>query len=62
MILLVGVGSLIHATNHVVEDFITNPSNASITSNVLLFVVAFALLLAAWAAKTGTDSRTITQR
>lgn len=59
MILLAGVGSLIHATNHVIEDFITNPSTASIASNILLFVLAFALLLAAWSAKTSSVSRTI---
>ena len=59
MILLAGVGSLLHATNHVIEDFITNPSTASITSNILLFVLAFAMLLAAWAAKTSADARTV---
>lgn len=59
MILLAGVGSLIHATNHVIEDFITNPSSASIASNILLFVVAFALLFGAWAAKTSAVSRTV---
>lgn len=61
MILLAGVGSLIHAGNHVIEDFITNPSTASITNSVLLFVLAFALLLAAWAAKSNTDSRTFSR-
>jgi hypothetical protein len=61
MILLAGVGSLLHATNHIIEDFITNPSVASITSNILLFVLAFALLLAAWAAKTSADSRTVSR-
>jgi hypothetical protein len=50
MIALVGVGSLVHAMNHIVEDFITNPSTSSIVNNVLLFVLSFALLLAArWA-------------
>src|SRR5688572_11947763 len=33
MILLAGVGSLVHATNHVIEDFITSPSTASISGN-----------------------------
>jgi hypothetical protein len=61
MILLAGVGSLVHAANHVIEDFITNPSNASVASNVLLFVLAFAMLLAAWAAKTSADSRTVSR-
>jgi hypothetical protein len=61
MILLAGVGSLLHASNHVIEDFITNPSTASITSNILLFVLAFALLLAAWAAKTSADAQTVSR-
>lgn len=59
MILLAGVGSLVHATNHVIEDFITNPSSASVANNVLLFVLAIALLLAAWAAKTNANPRTV---
>jgi hypothetical protein len=50
MIALVGVGSLVHAMNHIVEDFITNPSTSSIVNNLLLFILSFALLLAArWA-------------
>ena len=61
MILLAGVGSLVHAANHVIEDFISNPSNASVANNVLLFVLAFAMLLAAWAAKTSADSRTVSR-
>jgi hypothetical protein len=59
MLLLAGVGSLVHAANHVIEDFVSNPSNASIASNILLFVLAFAMLLAAWAAKTSAESRTV---
>ena len=52
MIALAGIGSLIHAMNHVIEDFITNPSISSISNNILLFVLAFALLLAAlWMAQ-----------
>ena len=61
MFLLAGVGSLVHATNHVIEDFITNPSSASVANNILLFVMAFALLLAAWAAKSSADSRTVSR-
>jgi hypothetical protein len=61
MILLAGVGSLVHATNHVIEDFITNPSTASVANNILLFVMAFALLLAAWAAKTSEASRRVSR-
>src|SRR5262245_25611396 len=50
MIALVGVGSLVHAMNHIVEDFITHPSTSSIVNNLPLFVLSFALLLAArWA-------------
>ena len=59
LILVAGVGSLIHATNHVIEDVITNPSNVSIANNILLFVLALALLLAAWAAKTSAHSRRV---
>ena len=59
MILLAGVGSLVHATNHVIEDMITNPSNASIANNTLLFVLAFAILLAAWASKSSAGSPTV---
>jgi len=49
IIALVGIGSLVHAMNHVIEDFITNPSPFSITNNILLFVLALALLAAWWA-------------
>ena len=50
MIVLVGVGSLVHAMNHTVEDLITNPSTSSIVNLVLLYVLPLALLLAArWA-------------
>ncbi len=61
MILLAGVGSLIHATNHVIEDFVISPSSASVATNILLFVLAFAMLLAAWAAKTSADSKTVSR-
>jgi hypothetical protein len=53
MIALVGLGSLVHAMNHVVDDVtIANPTMVSVTSNGFLFVFAFVLLLAAWWADT----------
>lgn len=48
MIALVGVGSLAHACNHVIDDFILNPSALSIGNNVVLFIFAAAQFLAAW--------------
>lgn len=53
MITLAGVGSLVHAANHIAEDVIINPSSISITKIVLLFVLAIALLLAGWWASRG---------
>lgn len=61
MIALVGVGSLVHAMNHVVEDFITNPSAFSMANNVVLFVFAFALLLAAWWANAQPQAKTVSR-
>jgi hypothetical protein len=48
MIAIVGLSSLAHAINHVMDDFVLNPSTFSIVSNLSLFIVAFAILLAAW--------------
>jgi hypothetical protein len=48
MIAIVGIASLVHAINHVIDDFILNPSTFSIVANISLFIVAFSLLLAAW--------------
>jgi hypothetical protein len=48
MIAIVGLSSLAHAINHVLDDFVLNPSTFSITTNISLFIVAFAILLAAW--------------
>ncbi|MBZ0283398.1 MAG: hypothetical protein K8L97_21870 [Anaerolineae bacterium] len=48
MITLVGIGSLCHATNHVLEDVITNPSSVSIVNIFLYYMLAIALLLAGW--------------
>ena len=48
MIAIVGAASLVHAINHIIDDFILNPSTFSIMSNMALFIIAFAILLAAW--------------
>lgn len=48
MIAIIGISSLVHAINHVADDFMLNPSSGSISANIILFVFAFAILLAAW--------------
>ena len=48
MIAIVGAASLVHAINHVIDDFILNPTTFSIVGNIALFILAFAILLAAW--------------
>lgn len=48
MIALVAVASLAHAVNHVIDDFILNPSAGSMTTNVILFIFAAVQFLAAW--------------
>jgi hypothetical protein len=48
MIAAVGIGSLVHAMNHVVDDFVLNATARSMTNNIFLFLFAIALLLAAW--------------
>jgi hypothetical protein len=48
MIAAVGIGSLVHAINHVVDDFVLSPSPRSMMNNLFLFLFAGALLLAAW--------------
>lgn len=56
MIGIVGVASLIHAINHVIDDFILNPTTFSIFGNIALFILAFAILLAAWWAVPETEA------
>lgn len=48
MIAIVGIASLVHAINHIIDDFILNPTTFSILGNIALFIIAFAILLAAW--------------
>ncbi len=48
MIAIVGIATLVHAINHIIDDFILNPTTLSISGNIALFIIAFAILLAAW--------------
>jgi hypothetical protein len=48
IIAIVGIASLVHAINHVIDDFILNPTTFSMLGNIALFIFAFAILLAAY--------------